>query len=273
MSGDHSNGQALSREGFADLVEEGLLTSPDVTILARNDLDLTLRVGETDLHFNLENFYTAYQADHGQLKQIVARAVQSVRSFRAARNIQTFAELQARVYPMLKPAALLVTVRERQLPMLAYRPFLAELIVTYVIDEPSSVAFINEEHLERWEMNEQELHDHALENLRRRTSETAKYTTLGEGAQRLFIFSTQDGYDATRLLLPEMLMEWRSALPGNMVIGIPNRDFLIAFSDADRTVLANVARQVQTDAVERSYGLTERLFTLVAGEIREYEWD
>jgi hypothetical protein len=62
-------------------------------------------------------------------------------------------------------------------------------------------------------------------------------------------------------------------LPGNLVIGIPNRDFLIGFSDANPEILEQIAQQIQADAVGREYGLTEQLFTLESGQVREYEWE
>lgn len=189
------------------------------------------------------------------------------------RAVSSFEQLRGRVMPMLKPIALLAEVRERKLPMIAYRPFLADLIIAYVIDEPGSVAYINERHLERWEVSEHDLHNQAVENLRLRTEERGNYTVVGEGAQRLVVFNTQDGYDATRLLLPGLIQRWRRDFPGRMVIGVPSRDFLIIFSDAEAQILANVANQIQLDAANREHGLTDQLFTLADGQIREYEWE
>lgn len=267
------NGHVLNREAFAAYIVTQLDAIDAVSVLDRNDLDLTLRVGATELHLNLENFFNAYTEAPEQIEDITVRVVEAVEHLKLARDIKSFAALRERVFPMLKPIALLAVVRERQLPLLVYRPFLADLIITYVIDEPSSVAYINEEHLDHWGITEQELHDEALANLRQRTIGGTNYTTAGEGVQRIFIFSTQDGYDATRLLLPEILEQWREKMPGRMVIGIPNRDFLIAFSDTDRNILANVARQIQADSAERSYGLTDQLFTLINGEVRAYTWE
>jgi uncharacterized protein YtpQ (UPF0354 family) len=96
---------------------------------------------------------------------------------------------------------------------------------------------------------------------------------VGTGDQQLFIFNSGDGYDASRLLLSEVLAEWARLLPGNLVIGIPNRDFLIAFSDANPDILRAVAAQVQSDAAQREYGLTDQLFTLVKGVVKEYSWE
>lgn len=191
----------------------------------------------------------------------------------AGRDVTSFEELRLRVMPILKPLELLLTVRERELPMLVYRPFLGDLMITYVIGEGKRLAYINEQHLERWQISDHELHIQAITNLRQRTSEIGSYTATGEGAQRLVIFNTQDGFDATRLLLPELLAELCSQFPGRMVIGIPNRDFMILFSDADDTILANVASQIEADATQHANGLTDRLFTLKGNEVREYEWE
>ncbi len=266
-----TNGHTDQREEFARRIEE-LLTKIDlVEIRSRKGMDLQLRVHGVDTHINLENFFTTYHDAPGHLEAVVQTMLRTLEGFHPDRSPHSFDDLRERVFPMLKPIALLTTVRERQLPMLAYRPFLASLIIAYVIDEPGSVAFINEDHLETWQIRDHELHEQALLNLRQRTLNATDYTMVGEGDQQLFIFNSQDGYDATRILLPDLLEQWRTALPGNMVIGIPNRDFLIAFSDADRTILSNIVQQIERDATGQAYSLTSQVFTLAQGEIRIYE--
>jgi len=267
----NGNGNLLEAEAFAARVEQTLGAMPEIAVLERSGMEIKLRVHGSEMRLNLENFYNAYLLDPSKLEAIHQTMVRTMQGFNPDRSVQSFDELRARIYPMLKPAALVTEVQERNLPMLVYRAFLANLVIAYVIDEPDSVAFINEEHMEHWNIGEHTLYQQALQNLRERTLETTDYTTVGSGAQQLFIFSSQDGYDATRILLPELLDKWRAQLTGNMVIGIPNRDFLIAFSDADRVTLMNIAQQVQIDSVQRSYSLTAQLFTLTDGEIRAYD--
>jgi hypothetical protein len=57
------------------------------------------------------------------------------------------------------------------------------------------------------------------------------------------------------------------------VIGVPNRDFMIGFSDANPDILQRIAQQIQADAAAREHGITDQLFTLDASGIREYEWE
>jgi uncharacterized protein YtpQ (UPF0354 family) len=263
----------LNPQSFATFIGDLLETTEGVTIQSREEFGFRIRVGQTEMQLGLENVYGAYLQAPDQLEQIGATLVKALRNYNQARDITSFEELRARIYPMLKPITLLASVHERNLPMLAYRPFLADLIITYVIDEPGSVAYINEKHLERWQIDEARLHDQAITNLAARTQEQGNYTAAGSGTQRIIVFNTQDGFDATRLLLSELLNEWRPQFPGRMVIGVPNRDFLICFSDVDRTVLNNVSQQVQIDAIQRDHGLTDKLFTLINGEVREYNWE
>jgi uncharacterized protein YtpQ (UPF0354 family) len=273
----HANGRpspTMSPEQFAQYLERRLVLNDDeIEIQGRTGTQLRLRVNGRDVVADVMNFYHAYANDPSQLDMVARSFVQALLSGLPDRTVHDFNALADRIFPMLKPIAMLATVRERNLPMLVYREFLADLIITYVVDEARSVTFLNEEHLNTWDVSAQDVHERALHNLQRRTAEGASYITTGSGSQQLFIFNTNDGYDATRLLLTDVLAEWAEQTRGNLVIGIPNRDFLIAFSDADPEIVQAVAQQVQADAAQREYGLTDQLFTFVNGQVREYRWD
>ncbi|NJN16015.1 MAG: DUF1444 family protein [Oscillochloris sp.] len=260
-------------ETFAEEMEARLRAAEGITVHQRDGLTLRLKVGGTELQVNLENFFRAYSQQPAAIDLVAETLLNSLRSYDGSRTATSFASLRERVFPMLKPIAFLASIRDRGLPMVVYRPFLADLIITYVIDEPTSVSYINEDHLERWQISEVDLREQAITNLKLRTDERGNYTVAGEGAQRLVVFNTQDGFDATRLLVTSMLAELQVQFPGTMVIGVPNRDFLVAFSDADETIASSVAAQIQRDAAEREHGLTDQLFQLIQGEVRLYEWE
>jgi uncharacterized protein YtpQ (UPF0354 family) len=277
MTNGHTDGPgasgAMNAEQFGAYMEKRLTLYDEVELLDREGLELRLRVNGADVAADLGNFYVAYTRDPTQIDVVVQNFARTLLGIQPDREINDYAQLAGRVYPILKPIEMLAEVRERKLPMLAYREFLADLMIAYVIDEERSFAYINEDHLERWKVPIIDVHQQAIENLRRRTDDRVTYTAVGEGEQRLFIFNSGDGYDATRVLLADVLADWAREVPGRLVIGIPNRDFLIAFSDANSEVLRGVAAQVQSDAAQREYGLTEQLFTLVNGVVKEYTWE
>ncbi|MGB9752838.1 MAG: DUF1444 domain-containing protein [Roseiflexus castenholzii] len=262
----------MEADQFAAYIERRLSLYDDVLeVRERRGSSLRVHARGHEVTITLDRFYRAYARDPAQLDAIVQTMVSMLTRDIPARDRGDFAVLRERLFPMLKPIGLLAFVRDRRLPMLVYRPFLADLIITYVVDEPQSVAYINEQHLDQWGVSERDIHEAALRNLRRRTDERVPYAMIGEDDQRLFIFNSNDGYDATRLLLTDILADWAQRVCGQLVIGIPNRDFLIALGDENPDILRSVAAQIQIDAVQRDYGLTDRLFTLVGGQIREYE--
>jgi uncharacterized protein YtpQ (UPF0354 family) len=273
-NGESESTPILTPEQFAGYIERRLVLNDDeIEVLGREGITLRLKVRGREVASDLSATYAAYTRNPAQLDAIARGYVRVLLGELPDRSERSFESLARRIMPMLKPIELLVMVSERKVPMIAYRDFIADLIITYVIDEKNSVAYINEEQLDRWGITVQELHDQAVENLRRRTGERVRFTTVGEGEQQLFIFNSGDGYDATRLLLTDILAEWARGLPGRLVIGIPNRDFLIALSDTNQDILRGVAAQVQADAAQRDHSLTDQLFTLVGGAVREYEWE
>ncbi len=268
-----SHGESImDAETFAMYIEKRLALAEDIELLNRSGMEMRLKVRGQNVEIDLTSFYDAYRQNPALIDAVAQTFGRVLLGELPQRSDADYNHVAERIFPMLKPATLLATVREQNLPMLAYRDFLANLIIVYTIDEQNSVAFINENHLERWDVTMQDLHEQAIENLRRRT-EQVEAVTVGQGDERLFIFNSGDGYDAARLLLTDVLGAWASHVRGSLIIGIPNRDFLIAFGDDDQDALRNIAMQVESDSIQRDHGLTPRLFTLTKGQVRVYEWE
>lgn len=273
MSELNPDAPLLDEEEFGDLVEERMESLGDIEELAREGLEIRFRWHGRSVVSELEHFYNAYRRAPAQLESILESLEGAVRSFAPDRGPQLWDELEDRIYPMLKPVEMLAEVAERNLPQLIYRPFMADMIVCYVIDEPDSVAFVNEEHLKVWGVMETTLYTRAVDNLRTKTLKPGTAQVIGEGADMLFIYATLDGYDAARILLLDIMNEWAHIIPGRLVIGIPNRDFLIGFSDANPEVLHRLALRIAQDAQTLDYPLTDQLWTVVDSRIIPYEYN
>lgn len=109
----------------------------------------------------------------------------------------------------------------------------------------------------------------ALGNLRQRTT-NRHYQTHGLGAETLIVCETDDGFGAACILLPELMNKWAGRIPGRMLPGIPNRDFLIAFSDRDPTHMRAITRQVRRDARYKDHPLCANLLVWENGKVKEY---
>lgn len=107
----------------------------------------------------------------------------------------------------------------------------ANLSIVYVLREPAYDVVVNAEHLLTWAIEAQTLRDAAMANLRT-WSATAPWSEELDGQRRLLSSDTGDGGDAARILLPEVRRHLAGECggPSRVLIGLPDRDFLIAGS-------------------------------------------
>jgi uncharacterized protein YtpQ (UPF0354 family) len=217
--------------------------------------------------------YPTYRKNPIRLDDIVNAHLSALRKVPPAPPPLTEEQAAAAFLPMLQQVRWLAQAQLQKAPPLVHRPFLGGLVITYVFDFPESRAYINTEMMAQFTAapgaTPDTIYEYALENLRKRTK-TGDYKTYGFHDRTLVVCDTKDGYAATRVLLPELLEKWASRIPGRMLIGIPNRDFLIAFSDRNREQVAAIAGQVRRDAAQRDHPLTASLLTCKEGRISEY---
>jgi uncharacterized protein YtpQ (UPF0354 family) len=76
------------------------------------------------------------------------------------------------------------------------------LVITYVIDRPSSLAYLSTGQLEELGLDPARLHERALDNLRRTFSVEAALDTLKKGD--LYVLKRLDSHDAARVLVVQV---------------------------------------------------------------------
>ncbi len=149
----------------------------------------------------------------------------------------------------------------------------AELPVVYTIDAGAYDIIVNGDHLLSWGVEPSAIQDAALRNLAA-WSATAPWTDEVSGERRLISSDTGNGWDAARILLPEVIAHLTAELGpvGRILIGLPERHLMTAGSlrpgDEDFATLFSEF------IVEQSGGSDEpidrRVFELVDGRLVEF---
>jgi uncharacterized protein YtpQ (UPF0354 family) len=162
--------------------------------------------------------------------------------------------VRQRLLPMLKAADWV-----NELPGIAAAEFAPGLITCFAIDSPSRVAYVTEEMLQKWDLPLERVQGIAQDNLARKQTEFM--SLRGEdGRPVALVISTQDGYDATRLVIPGVREAFAEELGDEFLVGIPNRDFLIAFSERDPETAAGIIRQVKHDFQRMNHPITGTIY-------------
>lgn len=149
----------------------------------------------------------------------------------------------------------------------------AGLPVVYTIDAGGYDIVVNGDHLLSWGVEPAEVQDAAMRNLSG-WSAAAPWTDEVSGDRRLISSETGDGWDAARILLPEVLGHLVAELGsyGRILIGLPERHLMTAGSlragdDDFATLFAEFILEHSGGADEP---IDRRVFELVDGRLVEF---
>ncbi len=132
---------------------------------------------------------------------------------------------------------------------------------------------VNGDHMLSWGVGIDAIQDAALRNLAA-WSASASWSEESSGARRLISSDTGDGWDAARILLPEVRDRLARELDqaGRVLVALPDRHLLVAGALASDD--AEFAVLFQDFVVEQSGGSDEpvdrRVFELVDGRLQEF---
>jgi hypothetical protein len=138
--------------------------------------------------------------------------------------------------------ALQAKARGGVFPSAPYIPLTEHLVLSLVVDLPSTMATLPWEKCELWGVSRQQALSVAVENLARMSRERF----VRQGA--LFVSPWQDNYDAARLTLIETLAEL--PVKGRPVALAPHRDHLFLTGSEDEAGLAQLADQAERLSAE-----------------------
>lgn len=149
----------------------------------------------------------------------------------------------------------------------------AGLPVVYTIDAGAFDVVVNGDHLLSWGVEPSDVQDAAMRNLAT-WSASAPWTDEVSGDRRLISSDTGHGWDAARILLPEVVDHLIAELggAGRILVGLPERHLITAGSL--RPGDDDFAKLFADFIVEHSGGADEpidrRVFELVDGRLVEF---
>jgi uncharacterized protein YtpQ (UPF0354 family) len=190
----------------------------------------------------------------------------------------------ALIYPLLRPvgtlgmdvatidASVLATdsLRSHSQPLVDEGP--CGLVVVYAMRGSGFDVIVNADHLLSWGVPPTDVQDAALRNLAA-WSAGAAWTDEVSGERRLISSDTGDGWDASRILLPEVRERLTAELgsSGRILVGLPERHLLVAgaLRPDDAEFAALFAEFVVESSGAADEPVDRRVFELADGQLIE----
>jgi hypothetical protein len=163
------------------------------------------------------------------------------------------------------------SMRSHSQPLVDEGP--CDLSVVYAIPGAGFDVIVNADHLLSWGVSVADVQDAALANLAA-WSASAAWSDEVSGERRLISSDTGDGWDASRVLLPDVRDRLVSELGsvGRVLIGLPERHLLIAgaLRAGDEEFAALFGEFVLEQSGAADEPVDRRVFELVDGQLVEF---
>jgi uncharacterized protein YtpQ (UPF0354 family) len=174
------------------------------------------------------------------------------------------------------------TVRDKLLPMLKSDgwaeglargadlvnvEFAPGLRIYYVVDHPGGMVFVTQETLRSWNVPLEQVEGLAQDNLARRSPDQMVGLPGPDGKPAALVVNERDGYDATRLVLPSVREAFAEVLGDEYLVGVPNRDFLIAFSPQHEEMAGTIIRQIRHDYQRMAHPISAGIYRVLPDRV------
>ncbi|SFH94383.1 DUF1444 family protein [Planctomicrobium piriforme] len=220
---------------------------------------------------NLANFYRAYVREPDKFDQILLPAMTTAVQVQGWGEQETAPPLEIvrdRLMPMLYPEQ----VWRDKFPDILGEPWVAGLVILYVVDESNAYWYVRKELTGKWGLTPQDLHEIAIDNLQsyfeRQPMEMA-VANSEEGVPAVMMPSKPDTYNTTRLLCHSFLSQLREVAQGDLVMGVPGRDFFVAVSTRLPEMVGRIRARVREDYEQTDHPLTNRMLLVTADGVSE----
>lgn len=225
---------------------------------------LELNTGENS-RLGLENAYISYlhawdEADSADPDELLTQWFEHLWG-ETNRELGPFEEVRGLIYPVVKAWNY---ARNTKVPVLRRAVVDGELELLAALDTGRTLRFISTEDVEKWDgVNEEDVFFFARENLLALAQDMQlQALTDADGKPCAVIIASGDSYDASRLVLPTLYEKLSEVIGENLLVGVPNRDFMIVLTADDEELVSNVSAQVKLDCESRPYAISPKLFKL-----------
>jgi uncharacterized protein YtpQ (UPF0354 family) len=207
-AGDDGNGETpdVLPSAFTELVRADLVRA-GYDVEPRTDLRLTAEEGPNRVELDLEDAFDRVEADPGSQDEIVDEVVADAQErMETGIGELSFEDAKVDLMPLLKAGFQIrrfgFDAAQTEQP--------ANLATVYAVDSEDGFTIVTPEDVERWGTTVEEIDEIALANLTRQTNEDEPLLCEPSGGQQLCGWASEDGYDATRMIVPELRRQIRA---------------------------------------------------------------
>ncbi|WP_110968835.1 hypothetical protein [Pseudomonas huaxiensis] len=212
-------------------------------------------------YFNLHNAFRDYQKAERPHRAAALNGY--IATLLRARDTgpRSFEEVRSLLRPVVRNLGMLEEVRLHTVRTegpdapysVAQLPVGKDCVALLAVDSPEATSTLTKGPEEHWGVNMQQAMAIAMDNLRATTADAFDEVVPG-----LYVGHWGDGYDTSRVLLPDVLQ--RAPIKGRPVFMIPTTDVLLVAGDKDEEAILHMV-EVSQKTMENGRTLSSQVYT------------
>lgn len=205
---------------------------PELEITDAGDFHLNVKGGH---YMFLEPYYMESKASNFENIDEMLEKLIKLTKLASQKNEFKWEDVETSVYPQIKmDFQLKVNLPSGEVTddYIVFVDFFETIKCVFVIDKSDSFFYITKKTMDKMGISLETLKAAALRNLAKQEelSHSIKSAKNDNGYVTLIYSNSKDAYDAARILLPKFIETAEKEFGPNFLVGIPDRDFLIAGS-------------------------------------------
>lgn len=256
--------QTMSQSEFQSYVVKFLSESYKQHSFSKSDKQDAITVG--GIQMSLTALYTAYSQGQipdeeidGVLKNSFEPMLAEVASFNEAQ--QQWQQVKGSIRPQLAPIAYLEKAD------LVHQKLDDKVIATFVIDDKHSYKYVTDDYFKSWKVSIEDLVNAANENLINISANMPM--NISNQSEKFIVVQANDGYDAARIMVPQIRAFFSQHLGEQFYAAMPYRDILLVWSDDNTEAFkARMHENIKGDFAAKQYALSPNIFKVNAQGIK-----
>jgi uncharacterized protein YtpQ (UPF0354 family) len=225
-----------------------------------DDSTIVSKFQDNDIRISVDNAYREYKAEPDSLLQVLNKYLTVTNelynnNFKERINIE-------RIVPIIKPNSYLDDIKNVENKMGTihndegvYERYNDQLIIAYAEDTKNSIRYLVPGDLKTLSIKKDSLKSIATRNLDRLLTNIHR-----KGGNGVYMLTAGGDYEASIILLDNVLTKETLPVTGDLVIAIPNRDMLLITGSKDKAGISRIKEVATTSFNTGSYQISQWLF-------------
>jgi len=251
--------KVMTTKEFTKIYSDSLSARfPQAKFKIIDDSTIESSYNKNTIRVSVDNAFKEYQSEPDSLETVLTRYLSVASEFYSPREKVS----QDRIVPIIKPISYLEDIKDIANKMGGgkdvegvYEKYNDQLIIAYAEDTKSSIRYLTHDDIKSLSINIDSLKSIATNNLDRLLT-----NIQGKGGNGVFMLTAGGDYEASVILLNNILTKESFPVNGDFVIAIPTRDVLLITGSNDPAGITKIKDAAKKTYETGSYQVSEYLY-------------